>query len=321
MTGAPLQRVWHAHARLVREATITAESLARELEVSPSTVKRDIDMMRDRLGLPIAWDPVRHTYHDTRPCDTLPMLRIDAREALAFALASRMLGGMGNSPLGAMLEAVFRKVASVLGGSVSIITESVDSLLSSASTIRDEEVRHFLPLLEAIHERRVLQLAYKKPGAARPEARLVHPLHLAELDGCWALVAHDPRRAGVRKFLLHRIHRSDATGGSFEPPAGFDVAAYLAGSLGRFTGERVHEISVALDAHAAFYARERPWHRSQQLTDRPDGSAVLTLRLNNLTDIHAAVLRWGEHAEVLAPAELRDQVRNSLRSACERYAR
>jgi len=134
-----------------------------------------------------------------------------------------------------------------------------------------------------------------------------------------ALIAHDPRRAAVRTSLLHRIHHLDASGERFEPPTGFDIAGFLVGSLGRFTGEHKHDIHMALDVHAPVYARERPWHHSQQLADQPDGGARLTLRLVNLTDTHAAVWRWGEHAKVLAPAKLRAQVAGSLRAASARY--
>lgn len=51
-------RVLRIHERLGNEQQITAESVAREFEVSPRTIKRDIELMRDRLGVPIAWDAV-----------------------------------------------------------------------------------------------------------------------------------------------------------------------------------------------------------------------------------------------------------------------
>ena len=84
-----LERVIRIHERLGNEHQITAESVAREFEVSPRTIKRDIEFMRDRIGAPIAWDPATHTYTYTAHCDLLPLLRIDADEALALALAGR----------------------------------------------------------------------------------------------------------------------------------------------------------------------------------------------------------------------------------------
>jgi proteasome accessory factor B len=107
----------------------------------------------------------------------------------------------------------------------------------------------------------------------------------------------------------------------FEPPRNFDSKEYIRGCLGRFGGEAEHEVRIALDAHAAFYAREKPWHASQQIVERPDGRVELTLRVNHLADVKSAVLRWGRHAEVLAPAELRDEVLAEYQAVASQYAK
>jgi predicted DNA-binding transcriptional regulator YafY len=106
---------------------------------------------------------------------------------------------------------------------------------------------------------------------------------------------------------------------TFEPSKHFDAQNYVQNSLGRFAGEREYEVRNALDEHAAFYAREKPWHVSQQLTGRPGGRVELALRVNSLVDARHAVLQWGEHAEVLAPAELRAEVRAALKAALAQY--
>ena len=44
------------HAQLQARAFPNCRKLAAELEVSSKTIQRDIDFMRDRLGLPIEYD-------------------------------------------------------------------------------------------------------------------------------------------------------------------------------------------------------------------------------------------------------------------------
>src|SRR5688572_11479295 len=112
-------------------------------------------------------------------------------------------------------------------------------------------------------------------------------------------------------MIVSGIFMAGSVGASFVPPTEFDAHAYLRGALGRFVGEKEHEVRVALDEHAAFYARENPWHASQVLTERSDGRVELTMRVDGLVDARNAVLRWGEHAEVVAPAELRKEVRDA----------
>ena len=66
------------------------------------TIKRDIEFMRDRFGAPIAWDRANRAYYYTHHCDLLPLLRIDADEALALALARNTFAAWRGSPLGAV---------------------------------------------------------------------------------------------------------------------------------------------------------------------------------------------------------------------------
>jgi predicted DNA-binding transcriptional regulator YafY len=233
-----------------------------------------------------------------------------------LAVVGRIIEGWHDSPLGRSLDAIVRKIAPVLGGSVAIATDSVDRVLATPSSADAlQELESFFPILEALLERRQLRLDYMKAAASRAEERLVHPLHLARLDNGWVLVAHDPARGVVRHFVLSRIRNVISTGATFEPPKDFDSRKYIRDCFGRFGGEAEHEVRIALDAHAAFYAREKPWHTSQQLTERPDGRVELTLRVNHLAEVRNAVLRWSPHAEAIAPPELRADVRAALQAA------
>jgi predicted DNA-binding transcriptional regulator YafY len=319
---AALGRIVALHRRLNAGEALNAESFAAELEVSSRTIKRDIDLMRDQLGVPIAWDAAHQTYYYTRHCDLLPLLRIDADEALALALAGKTFAAWGTSPLGRALSSALGKVASIVGGSVSLPAEALSGLLFTPDDPAAEaEHRHFALLLEAIHRRRELRIVYQKPRAdAAPEPRLVHPLHLAFLEHRWMLVAHDPARRGRRHFVLARIGAAELTGRQFEPPRDFDLQRYLRGSLGRFAGDTEHEVRLLLDATVAPYLRERPWHPSQQIAERADGSIEVTLRLNNLIDIERRILACGAHVEVLAPPALRTSIRTAAAALLARHA-
>ncbi len=318
---ATLRRVLWIHERLGNQLSATAVSLAGELEASERTIKRDIEFMRDQLGAPIAWDAGTRSYVYSAPCDILPLLRLDAGEALALALAGRTFAAWHGSPLGRSLTAALGKIAGVIGGAGSLPVSEINRLVFQPddSPGADEELRYFATALEAIRRRRVLSIRYRKPGARSDETRSVHPLHLAHLDHRWVLVAHDPARVAPRNFLLQRIQQATATAATFEPPAGFDLQAYLRGSLGRFTGDRDIEVRLVFAAALAPYLRERPWHASQTLRDRPDGQVEVTLRLNNLIDVRRCILACGRHVEVLAPAELREIIRTEASALAERH--
>jgi len=317
-----LDRIIRIHERLGNEQLVTAKSLAREYEVSDRTIKRDIECMRDRMGVPIAWDATTHSYYYTHRCDLLPLLRLDADEALALVLASRTFSAWRGSPLGRALTTALEKIAPVMGGAISFPANALSEFIFQPDESPEAEAEHrwFAVTLEAIQRRRELRISYQKPKAAAAETRTIHPLHLAFLDHRWMLVAHDPTRGAVRNFLLTRIREVKPTGAHFDAKADFDLRKYLRGSLGRFTGDGDHEVRIALDATVAPYVREPPWHSSQAIVDRPDGGIEVTLRLNNLIDIERRVLACGAHAEVLAPTELRNAISAAAAAMLTRHA-
>ena len=326
--GSVLTRIVKIHIRLGNGRRANAVTLARELEVSSRTIKRDVEFMRHELGAAIAWEPSTQTYFYERPCDLLPLLRLDADEALALVLAGHTFSAWRGSSLGRALTAALGKIAGVIGSAISLPATEVSHLVFQPDDAveADEETRFFPVALEAIRRRRELRIHYRKPGAEADERRTIHPLHLAFLDHRWVLVAHDPTRRAPRNFLLARI-RAAVAGPSFEPPTGFDLPTYLRGSLGRFTGGKEITVQIIFDSTVAPYVRERPWHASQEITDLPDsdksnnlgGGIKVTLRLNNLIDVQRRVLACGSHAEVLAPAELRDAIRTEAAALVARY--
>jgi predicted DNA-binding transcriptional regulator YafY len=63
----------------------------------------------------------------------------------------------------------------------------------------------------------------------------------------------------------------------------------------------------------------RKWHASQELKDRPDGSLVVTMQLNNLEEVSRWILGFGEHAEVKEPKELRDRLEKTAKAIQQKY--
>ena len=318
-----LLRIIRLHEHLVAKRRVTAASVAAEFETSPRTIKRDIAWLNIYRDAPSVYDRAARGYRYTAPFDLLTGLRLDADETLAVVLAGRTFAAWGESPLGRALTSALGKVARFAGSAVSLPAAELRAALHQPEAddpALDAEHRHFARLLEFGLTRREVEILYQKPDATRPERRRVRPLHLAYLDHRWTLVAEDPARAGWRKFLLGRIRDLDTTGERFTAPPPEKIRAHLAGSLGRFTGEKTVEVRLRFDATAAPYVRERPWHASQSIRPLPDGGAETSLRLNNLIDVQRRVLANGRHVEVLAPPELRASIAAELAALAQTYA-
>jgi predicted DNA-binding transcriptional regulator YafY len=136
------------------------------------------------------------------------------------------------------------------------------------------------------------------------------------------LIGHDETVDAMRTYKVERIRQATLTLDRYEIPDEFDPDQFLANSWGIWSSDTTPPVDVRLrfDAGVARRVRETIWHRSQVLTDLPDGGVELTVRVAGIVEIRPWVLSWGDQVEVLAPPELREAVAGALRGASERYA-
>ena len=116
----PLERMLRIHQAVQGGSYPNATRLAAELEVSSKSVHRDLEFMRDRLGLPLAYDPVRHGYHYTEEVSGFPTLQITEGELFALLVAERALQQYRGTHFERPLASAFRKLAASLPDTVSI---------------------------------------------------------------------------------------------------------------------------------------------------------------------------------------------------------
>jgi proteasome accessory factor B len=92
-----------------------ARTIGDALEVSPRTVQRDIEFLRDRWGAPIEFDPRRNGYAYADPTYRLSAVTLGEAELLALLLAERALRQYRGTPYAADLARAFAKVAAAAG--------------------------------------------------------------------------------------------------------------------------------------------------------------------------------------------------------------
>jgi len=309
-TRPPLQRMLRIHAAIQSGAYPNTTTLAREIEVSARSLARDLEFMRDSLGLPLSYDAVRHGFFYEGDVGAFPTLQITEGELFALMVAEKALQQYRGTVFEKRLLSAFEKVSQSLPDTISLnLGEWSDSVSfrTSAEPILNLEI--FDRLAQATARREQLRLLYRKPGQQKPEARVVDPYHLANVNGEWFLFAHDHLRNAIRTFAPGRVLRVEATGETFERNLKFSIEAQLQGSFGVRSGVRQVAVVVRFESAVADYVREKKWHPSQRLRDLEDGGVELSLTLSGLEEIERWILSWGGSARVIEPRELADRVR------------
>lgn len=310
----PLQRMLRIHQVIQSGRFPSAPKLAAELEVSAKSIHRDLDFMRDRLGLPIEFHPARQGYCYTQEVSAFPTMQITEGELFALIVAEKALQQYRGTSFEKPLLSAIRKMEEALPDTISLDLAEAGRTISfrtSAEPIVD--LRVFQTLAEATAARHQLELEYRKPGQPAPERRIIDPYHLANINGEWYLFAFDHLRKDLRTFVPARIQRLKATGTTFARRQSFSLEQRLRDSFGVHSGQGRHEVVLRFSPRAADYIREKKWHESQTLIELDGGGIELRLKLSSLAEVERWVLSWGGNAVVAGPPELARSVRQSAR--------
>lgn len=99
MSRPPLERMMRIHKALSSGKHPNTTALANEMEVSTKTIQRDIDFMRDRMGLPIEYVKQKYGFHYTEAVEAFPTLQITEGELVALVVAEKALQQYRGTPL------------------------------------------------------------------------------------------------------------------------------------------------------------------------------------------------------------------------------
>jgi proteasome accessory factor B len=283
--------------------------LAGEIEVTTKTIQRDIDFMRDRLNLPIAYNGERKGYEFTQPVESFPMVELSEAELISVYVAQKALNQYRGTPFEHPLRSAFDKLISGLDGKITLSWDDLDSFISFRSfEIVPTDLKTFQVVSEAVRKCVVLKFEYKKLNSSSFEKRTVEPYHLACIQNQWYCFGHDIDRREMRTFVLARMRNAADAGQTFTKSKRFSLKDYLKNSLGVFTGKGSHKIRLRFDKFAAQLVKERVWHSSQQIQELTGGEIEFRVTLSSLHEIEQWVLSWGEHASVLEPKEFRMKI-------------
>ncbi len=316
----PLERMMRIHQALQSKSYPNSSSLARELQVSAKSIQRDLEFMRDRLGLPLEYDGSRFGYYYTQEVAAFPTLEVTEGELLALLVAEKALQQYRGTSFEKPLLSAFKKMAASLPETISLNLsdwEQTISFRTSAEPILNLEI--FDTVTKAVAHHQQLELLYRKPGQTGGERRTVDPYHLANVNGEWFLFAFDHLREDIRTFAPARILEVNATGKTFVRPRRFSLQKRLRDSFGVRSGQGDFLIRIRFNELVADYIREKKWHPSQRLIERPNGEIELRLKLSSLDEVQRWVLGWAGNATVIAPPELAVAVQMAAARILENY--
>ncbi|WP_329387857.1 WYL domain-containing protein [Streptomyces sp. NBC_01351] len=309
---------------LRQRGRLTADTLARELEVSTRTVLRDIEAL-SAAGVPVYAERGRHGGFALAPGFRTELTGLNHDEALALLTAGSGRGELVFG-LGSALASAMRKVVDALPeGHRATASDAAQRFLVDPETdllsrrLVTEEVPDTSAMIEvrrAVLAGHKLRIHYAATGQ-EPEWRTVDPIGLVTVRDRGYLLA--TRSGEDRTYRLSRVLAAEELPEAAQRPNRVD--------LDRIWRERSARFLSGGD-HITVLVRVNPARREELLdttlavrAEEPEADGRLRLEVTFQDSRHAEWALWqlGMDAEALAPQSLRTSLHNRAAAIAARY--
>jgi len=242
-------------------------------------------------------------------------------ELCALYLSRTVLSAVTGAPFHDSLASAFDKLYEALPPSLWKFIESLPDALGAkehaSRTLAGASAKLVDTLMSAILGRRRVRMRYHSFSSKTLKDYQIEPYRLAYAQGGLYLQAFVPDYAEMRTFAVQRIEHAVALEESFSPVADAPTGVFPH-SLGAFSGTP-EPVVIEFTAGEAPYVRERRWHASQAIEDRPDGRIRLTLNVVTDWELQAWVMGFGPAARVIEPQAFAARILDSLEEARATY--
>lgn len=294
-----INRLFEMVYLLLSKQSLTAGQLAEHFEVSTRTIYRDVEL------LSAAGIPVYMTKGKGGGVSLLP----------SFVLNKTLLTDVEKADIMAALHAV----DAVSLKQTNTAVQKLSSLFGSQNAnwfevdfsdwAHDGQDAQLFDLLKtAILQKQRVTFAYH--SKQHSTVRTVEPLKLCFKGESWYLYGFCLLRGEERLFKLRRIKELQVLQQAFTRTA----SAQLFGQ-GRSFQDKLVTLTLRLSEKMAY----RVYDEFTQYKQQPDGSFLVQLTMPQGEWVYRYLATFGEHCEVLAPQEIRQQIKEKLKKTLELY--
>ena len=324
------ERFYRIELLLRSRGCVGFDALRDELAVSPATLKRDLQYLRDRLGAPIVYDRLGNGYRFEVADDAnakaerheLPGMWFSEKEIHALLTMHQLLAGLDDDGvLSRHLQPMMDKLQGMLGADESEARELMRRVKVISTARRRVPSRHFELLGSALVQRKRVWLRYFKRSDRRMSEREVSPQRLVNYRNTWYLDAWCHSSDGLRRFALDAVQEARPLDAKARHVAVKDLEAELDAGYGIYGGggAKVKWATLLFDADAAQWVSNEEWHAQQKSRWLDDGRYELQVPYSDPTELAMDILRHGDSVVVAGDKTLAAAIRQRLKSAAALY--
>ena len=320
--NAEVIRQWTILRELEASRRLTIDDMAEKTGVTTRTIRRDLEALQS-AGFPLfdeTHDGKKYWVLEQKAFRRLDTTGFTFAELSALYFSRTLVECLAATPFQQDVSSAFDRLAAALTPGMRQFLDRLPLVIQAKAgpgaypgAARGKEIAQ---LLDATLQHRRAVMRYHSFSSDREKEYLVEPYRVVFAQGALYVVAFVPEYGQTRTFALDRIKALSVTEDHFEPVEAEEDA--FAHSLGVHQGVP-EQIGIDFEPRIARYVRERVWHASQEVQDRPDGGIRLTMSVSNDFALRSWILGFGALARVISPPALTAQIVRELDEARQRY--
>ena len=310
-------RILHLLTILQAKQNYSADDIAVILETSRRTVFRDLKVLSE-LGVPSFYDREKQRY-SIREGIFMPPLNLTNREALALLMVGHRMNNKASFPYKKSLLMAILKIENTLPIKA---RKYCNKILKNISIENEPQMqtnlfdRTFVQLQQAILKKRKLNIDYSLPREKKTINTDLIPFHMRNIGHKWFVFGRSSYHKSVCTFNLNQINNI-VTLNEYYINNDFDVSDHLGRAWSMSPEGRLHNVKLRFLPKTAHTVIDVQWHSTQKVDLKEDGSAIVTFRIDGLSEISQWILSHGNQVEVLSPEILRQKIRHTAQKMVE----
>jgi predicted DNA-binding transcriptional regulator YafY len=317
-------RVYKIEMLIRTRGCVSFQALLDALEVSPATLKRDLEYLRDQLGAPIEYDRFANGYRLGAEArgqkHELPGLWFSERELYSLLMAHQLLTELDSEGvISRHLQPLLDRIHQMLGTGEVEARELLKRVKIIGSAKRPVSSQFFELVGEALLKRRRIRMRYLTRGRGEVGEREVSPQRLVHYRNTWYLDAWCHSRERLLRFALDAVEDAARLETRAREMSLKQVEAEMDAGYGIYAGQRPTWATLVFSAQAAQWVSREAWHPKQVTRWLDDGNFEMKLPYVSETELVMDVLRHGGQVRVAEPASLFATVKKQLEQALAAY--
>ncbi|NCN44123.1 MAG: hypothetical protein CO158_01320 [Piscirickettsiaceae bacterium CG_4_9_14_3_um_filter_43_564] len=316
----------HRHTALIRllKAThlpIALTSLTQQFNCSEKTIRRDLEQLKAQHNAPwfISNNQVYCDKSWQHPIE-LQGYWFDKKEIESLFALNQIIQQLSASGLKHQLEPFQHRINELLTQETNPhnnpLTRKVKLIEIAERAVPDLV---FETLVQALAENKQVHIHFWNRHTDQHTQRTLSPQQLIRYKDNWIVDAYCHLRNALRSFSLEAIteiqlHPLPAK--EIDPKT---LNEHYQTAYGIYAGQANKTAVIKFSPYIARWVQNENWHPQQIGTWQPDQSYQLQIPYNQDNELVQDILKYGEHAEVRQPPELREKIHQKLKEALKHY--